>query len=310
VPFQNQLESSDNTTNNFHHFSPRGGINIDLGSGKSLYGSVGGSFRAPAIVELACADPTASCPLPFALGDDPPLDPVRATTYEVGGKLLHGNVLLDGSLFRTDVRDEIFFIESPGSLVSGYFTNLDKTRREGVELSVTSSLLNDQLSWYVNYAYTRATFQSDAQIFSTRSSSEFAGSPLFGPNSVSPGDRMPLVPANQVKGGLSARLPHGFRTGLDARWIGSQYLRGDEGNEEQQLDPYFVLGARAGYSYRAWDFSVVVTNALNNHDPIFGTFNANARTGELERFLTPLNARTFSFIVRRSFGNRGSDNDD
>ena len=33
------------------------------------------------------------------------------------------------------------------------------------------------------------------------------------------------------------------------------------------------------------------------------------RTGELERFLTPLNARTFSFIVRRSFGNRGADDD-
>jgi iron complex outermembrane receptor protein len=309
VPFQNQLESSDNTTSNFHHFSPRGGINVDLGSGTSLYGSVGGSFRAPAIVELACADPTASCPLPFALGDDPPLKPVRATTYEVGGKLLHGNVLLDGSLFRTDVRDEIFFIEAPGSLVSGYFTNLDRTRREGVELSVTSSLLSDRLSWYVNYAYTRATFQSDAQIFSTRSSSDFEGSPLFGPNNVTPGDRMPLVPSNQVKGGLSARLPHGFRVGLDTRWIGSQYLRGDEGNEEQQLDPYFVLGARAGYAYRAWDFSAVVTNALNNHDPIFGTFNANAQTGELERFLTPLNARTFSFIVRRSFGNRGADDD-
>ena len=310
VPFQNQLESSDNTTNSFHHFSPRGGVSVDLGSGKSLYGSVGGSFRAPAIVELACADPTASCPLPFALGDDPPLNPVRATTYEVGGKLLHGNMLFDGSLFRTDVRDEIFFIESPGSLVSGYFTNLDRTRREGVELSVTSSVFGDRMTWYVNYAYTRATFQSNAQIFSTRSSPEFEGSPLFGPNSVTPGDRMPLVPSNQVKGGLSARLPRGFRAGLDARWIGSQYLRGDEGNEERQLDPYFVLGARAGYTYKAWDFSAVVTNVLNNHDPVFGTFNSNAQTGELERFLTPLNARTFSFILRRSFGNRGADDDD
>jgi len=309
VPFQNQLDNSDNTTNNFHHFSPRGGISVELGTGKSLYGSVGSSFRAPAIVELACADPTASCPLPFALGDDPPLDPVRATTYEIGGKLLRGNVLLDGSLFRTDVRNEIFFIESPGSLVSGFFTNLDRTRREGAELSVTSSLLDDRLSWYVNYAYTRATFQSNARIFSTRSSADFAGSPLFGPNDVTPGDRMPLVPSNQLKGGFSARLPRGFRLGFDARWIGSQYLRGDEGNEEKQLDPYFVLGGRAGYSFKAWDFSTVVTNVLNNHDPIFGTFNANARTGDLERFLTPLNARTITFIVRRSFGNRGSDDD-
>ena len=309
VPFQNQLDASDNTTNSFRHFSPRGGISVDVGNGASLYGSVGGSFRAPAIVELACADPTASCPLPFALGDDPPLEPVRATTYEVGGKILRGNVLIDGSVYRTDVRDEIFFIQSPGSLVSGYFTNLDKTRREGVELSATSSLWDNRLSWYANYAFTKATFQSPAEIFSTRSNDDFEDSPLFGPNTVTPGDRMPLVPENQVKGGFAARLPKGFRVGVDARWAGSQYLRGDEGNEEKQLDPYFVLGARAGYSYRNWDFSTVVTNVLDNHDPVFGTFNANESTGQLERFLTPLTARTFTFIIRRSFGNRGSDDD-
>ena len=309
VPFQNQLNASDNTTNRFQHVSPRGGVSVDVGNGGSLYGSVGGSFRAPAIVELACADPTASCPLPFALGDDPPLKPVRATTYEVGGKLLRGNILLDGSLYRTDVRDEIFFIQSPGSLVSGYFTNLDRTSREGVELSVMGSAFESRVSWYANYAFTKATFESNAQIFSTRSNEDYAESPLFGPNEVTPGNRMPLVPENQIKGGFSARLPKGFRVGVDSRWVGSQFLRGDEGNEERQLDPYFVLGTRAGYSYRAWDFSAVVTNVLDNHDPVFGTFNANAGTGQLERFLTPLTARTVTFIVRRSFGDRGSDDD-
>ena len=310
VPFQNQLDASDNTTNAFHHFSPRGGVSVNVGGGASLYGSIGGSFRAPAIVELACADPTASCPLPFALGDDPPLKPVRATTYEVGGKLLRGNVLLDASVYLTNVRDEIFFIESPGSLVSGFFTNLDKTRREGVELSLMSSFWQDRISWYANYAYTKATFRSNAQIFSTRSDSNFADNPLFGPNTVTPGDVMPLVPANQVKGGFSARLPKGFRVGLDGRWIGSQYLRGDEGNEQSQLDPYFLLGARAGYSYKNWDFSGVVTNLFNNHDAMFGTYNANAGTGQLERFLTPLNARSFVFKIARTFGPRRQDSDD
>jgi outer membrane receptor protein involved in Fe transport len=310
IPFQNQLDVQDNTTNSFRHFSPRGGVSVDVGGGRSLYGSVGGSFRAPAIVELACADPTASCPLPFALGDDPPLKPVRATTYELGGKWLRGNVLLDASVYRTDVRDEIFFIESPGSLVSGFFTNLDKTRRTGAELSVTGALGDDRISWYANYAYTHATFQSDAQIFSTRSDEDFASSPLFGPNNVTPGKVMPLVPANQVKGGFSARLAKGFRLGLDARWIGSQYLRGDEGNEERQLDPYFLVGVRAGYAWRNWNFSGVVSNVLNNHDPMFGTFNANAGTGQLERFLTPLNARSFVFKIARTFGPRGQDSDD
>lgn len=310
VPFQNQIDSHDNTTSTFHHFSPRGGINVDLGGGKSLYGSVGGSFRAPAIVELACADPTASCPLPFALGDDPPLRPVRATTYEVGGKWLRGNVLLDVSAYRTDVRDEIFFIESPGSLVSGFFTNLDRTRRAGVELSLTGSLAANVVTWYANYAYTHATFQSDAEIFSTRSNADLADSPLFGPNDVTPGKVLPLVPAHQAKGGFSVHLSKQFHAGLDARWIGSQYLRGDEGNEERELAPYFVAGLRAGYSYRNWTFSGVVSNLFDNHDPIFGTFNVNAGTGQLERFLTPLNARSVVFKIARTFGPRGQDSDD
>ena len=87
-------------------------------------------------------------------------------------------------------------------------------------------------------------------------------------------------------------------------------MRGDEGNEEVQLDPYFLVGARAAYGYRGWTLSGVVTNVFNNHSPVFGTFNQNARTGELERFLTPLNARSFVLKISRTFGPSGSDSDD
>jgi iron complex outermembrane recepter protein len=310
IPFRNQIDAGDNTTNNFNHFSPRGGVSVKVGAGSSVYGSVGGSFRAPAIVELGCADPEATCPLPFALGDDPPLAPVRATTYEVGWRLLRGSVLLNASAYRTDVRDEIFFISSPQSLVSGYFTNLDRTRREGVELSLLGSLFGDRVSWYTNYAYTRATFQSPAEIFSIRSSDDFAGSPLAGANNVRPGDELPLIPANQVKGGFSATLPKGFQAGLDARYIGAQWLRGDEANETRALDGYVVFGARAGYTYGNWSISAIASNLFDNHDPVFGTFNENQQNGELERFLTPLNARNFSVVIRRGFGSRGGDVDD
>ena len=53
-----------------------------------------------------------------------------------------------------------------------------------------------------------------------------------------------------------------------------------------------------------------LTNVLDNHDPMFGTFNANEGTGQLERFLTPLNARTVVFKISRTFGARGQDSDD
>jgi hypothetical protein len=45
-----------------------------------------------------------------------------------------------------------------------------------------------------------------------------------------------------------------------------------------------------------------VTNVFDNHAAVFGTFNENRQTGALERFLTPMNARSFKLVLRRSFG--------
>jgi iron complex outermembrane recepter protein len=310
IPFRNLLDPTGDTTSSFKRLSPRGGVSVDVGGGVSLYTSVGQSFRAPAILELGCADPEATCPLPFALGEDPPLKPVKATTYEVGGHWVRGPVVVNGSVYLTDVRDEIFFIAAPQALFSGYFTNLSHTRRAGVELSIQGVALAERLTWYANYAYTRATFRTGAEIFSIRSDSEFADSPLAGPNTVRPGDRLPLVPDHQVKAGALARLASGIQLGLDGRFIGRQWLRGDEANETTPLESYFVTNARLGFSRGGWEVSGIVTNLFDSKRATFGTFNENRQTGEFERFLTPMTARAFKLIVRREIGRGAEDEGD
>jgi iron complex outermembrane recepter protein len=301
IPFRDQLDPAADTTSNFSRLSPRGGVSLEVGPGASIYASVGQSFRAPAVLELACADETAACPLPFALGDDPPLHPVVATTFEVGGQVVRGPAILTASVYRTNVRDDIFFIQSRNAVFEGFFDNIGDTRREGVELGV-QVIPTERLSLYANYAFTRATFRNPAQIFSIRADSSFAGSPLAGPNAVNTGDRLPLVPDHQVKIGGLLSLPAGVQFGLDARYIGAQWLRGDEANETRPLSGYFVTNARIGYSREKWEVSAVVQNLFDSHRPIFGTFNQNRRTGTLERFLTPLNARALKVVVRRGFG--------
>lgn len=301
IPFEDQLDPAADTTNSFSRLSPRGGLSLDVGPGASVYGSVGQSFRAPAILELACADETAACPLPFALGDDPPLDPVVATTFEVGAQLVRGPAIVNASLYRTNVRDDISFIQSENAVFEGFFANIGNTRREGAELGI-QLIPSERLSLYANYAFTRATFRSPADIFSIRANADFAGSPLAGGNIVSPGDRLPLVPEHQVKAGGLLTLPIGLQFGVDTRYIGKQWLRGDEANETQPLGGYFVANGRVGYSWSDWEISGVATNIFDSHRPIFGTFNENRQTGELERFLTPLNAVSFKLIVRRAFG--------
>jgi len=214
---------------------------------------------------------------------------------------------VSGSLYASDVRDEIFFVASETALLSGFFTNVDRTRREGAELAAQLNL-GDRFFGYLNYAYTRAKFGTAVELFSIRSDSAFVASPLFGPNDVRSGDRLPLVPAHQVKAGALVRVPGGFEAGVDGRFIGGQWLRGDEANETRPLRAYFVADARVGYSAGGWEIAGIVTNLFDSKRAVFGTFNENRRTGELERFFTPLSARGLKLIVRREFGARSADN--
>lgn len=301
VPFHDQQDPAGDTVSTFRHLNPRGGITIDLGRGASIYASLGHSFRAPAILELACADPDATCPLPFALGEDPPLRPVRVTTLEVGGRWTRGPVLLTASAYRSAVRDEIFFVAAPNALLAGYFTNIARTRRTGAELSAQVAL-GEPLVGYANYAYTRATFESVAEIFTVRADSAFAASPLAGSNDVTPGDQIPLVPVHQVKAGVLLRAGGRLTLGAGVRLTGRQWLRGDEANETRPLDAYAVTDARVGYDGERWEIGAIVTNVFDTRAAVFGTFNENRQTGALERFLTPLGARAWKVVVRRSLG--------
>jgi iron complex outermembrane receptor protein len=304
IPFNNRLDPTADTVNNYTRVNPKGGVSVDLGRGFSAYASVGQNFRAPALIELACADPERPCVLPFALGDDPPLEPIIATTYEIGGTWAAGPALVTASAFRTDVKNDVFLFpnenEITGSTIEGYFDNLEKTRRDGVEVG-TSVGIRGGHTVYANYAWTRATFQSEAEIFSIR---EEAG----GENEVEPGDRLPLVPDHQVKFGASVQLPARIQLGVDARYVGEQWLRGDEANETEPLDGWFAADARVTWSAGPWELTGLVTNLSDERYANFGTFNINQGNPAgptLERFITPGQARAFRLVIRRSFGARG-----
>ena len=302
VPFSNLLDPTADTTSSYSRLSPKGGVSVNVGGGASVYASAGGSFRAPAVIELACADPEEPCPLPFALGDDPPLDPVTATTIEAGLRYLGARIGIDASLYRTWVKNEIFLFpyeeaagEPQGSTIDGFFANLGDTRREGFELGGRYFFTQGH-SLYANYAYTRATFQVDGvEIFSIR---EEAG----GENEVERGDRFPLVPDHQFSAGALFDLPSGVSFGAEGRYVGQQYFRGDEANEEEPLDGYFVADVRLGWEFGPWEVAGIVTNVFDSDHATFGTFNINQSTDQLERFLSPAQPRQFKLILQRSFG--------
>ena len=301
VPFRNRLDAARDTTSSYSRLSPRGAASVALGGGLSLQASAGRSFRAPAVIELACADPEEPCPLPFALGDDPPLAPVVATTVEGGLRWARGAARLEATAYRTDVRDDIFLLpyeeegEPEGSTIDGYFANLARTRREGVELSGRVALPGGHAA-HATWATTRATFRSPAELFSVR---EAAGEE----NDVEPGDRLPLVPERTASVGATLRLPAGLDAGLEARHTGGRWLRGDEANDTAPLPAVWLADANAGWATGPWELRLVVRDVFDRRYAAFGTFNINqAAGGTLERFLTPGMPRTIELSLRRRFG--------
>ncbi|MBI3248514.1 MAG: TonB-dependent receptor [Deltaproteobacteria bacterium] len=277
-------EEDERTTNasgshRFERFNPAIGATYSLLSNLSLYANYSESYRAPTAIELTCANPEAPCPIPTAIVDDPPLDPVKGKTWETGMRWspspqLHTTL----AFFRTDLEDDILFRNDPQSRVLGFFQNVKATRRQGLELLLKGAFGQGQ--WFLNYTLTDATFEDDVELFTFANEDRVA--------LVQKGDTLPLVAAHRVNGGLEFSLTPSWRVRFDGVYVGSQYLRGDEANERHRLDPYFVANAQTTYRFRNAELFLRLENVFDAEYETYGAFFENTidKTG-VERFLGP-----------------------
>ena len=185
---------------------------------------------------------------------------------------------VDVSLYRTDVSNDIFSV-SPTGTTGVFFQNIGQTRRQGVEVSLQGRLTR-KVDVYLNYAYTSATFQDSTEL----------ATPLPpGVESVPAGSSFPLVPQHRINVGVAYRPWPWLTLGLAARYVSSQFLRGDEANTQPKLPSYSVLDANVIGRWRGFEGFVRINNVLNNTYETFGTFAPNARQPgtPVERFLSP-----------------------
>src|SRR5574337_402416 len=268
----------------YSRVTPRVGLNYNLSDHYGIYFSYSQGFRAPAFLELTCANPDSPC-IGLQAGVAPDtgffkLSPVRANNYEVGFRA-RPMPWLEGSLalYRTDIRDDIFSVSDPTALTV-FFQNVGNTRREGIEVGLRG-LYHEWLEGYVNYAYTRATFRDDVELASPRT----PGST----QQVQDGNSLPLTPNHRVNAGLRYHLYKWLTISLNLAYVGDQFFRGDEANTQPKLDDYIVLNARLDLHWRRFAGFVKINNLGNTKYETFGTFAPNAKLPGLpiEPFLTP-----------------------
>jgi outer membrane receptor protein involved in Fe transport len=283
----------------FDRFNPSIGLTFNPVSLVNAYASYSEASRAPTSVELGCADPTIPCRLPNALQGDPPLKQVIARTLELG---LRGGLETafswNASWFRADNRDDILFVSSPQTGF-GYFKNFGKTRRQGVQLDVSTRLRVLNLGG--GYTWLDGTFQSPEEVTGSGNSTNLAA--LRGESGqesvidIRPGNRLPLTPRHLLKAYADLSLTRKLTVDLSLFAASRSFARGNENNVHQADGTYYLgPGTSPGYAVvnagarYQWSPKIEVFVQLNNM--LNRTYYSGAQLGPVG--ITP----TGTFIAR------------
>ncbi|HLK81764.1 MAG TPA: TonB-dependent receptor [Xanthobacteraceae bacterium] len=90
---------------------------------------------------------------------------------------------------------------------------------------------------------------------------------------VTPGDRIPNIPAHCFKAGVGYAVTDAWKLGIDANAVGSQFATGDQANQNPKVPPYAVVNLHGSYQVnKNVEAFAIVQNLLNQHSYTTGTF--------------------------------------
>jgi outer membrane receptor protein involved in Fe transport len=235
----------------FERFNPSIGVTWSPVAAVNAYASYAQGSRAPTSIELGCADPNNPCSLPNALASDPPLNQVVTGTWEAGlrGKA-ERRLTWNIGAFRAENRNDILFVASQQT-GSGYFKNFGRTRRQGFEADVKSTI--GRINAGLDYTFLEATYQSTETVDGNANNTSdlaMSGEPgIGGVITIHPGNRIPLVPKQTAKLFADWRATSKLMVDLSVVAASSSYARGNENNAYQADGKYYLgPGVSPGYA--------------------------------------------------------------
>lgn len=299
----------------YKKLNPAVGVTHKLANGFRMFGNVSQSTRVPTVIELGCADPLQPCALPTGLQADPFLEQVVSRTAEAGVSYRGANnSAYTASIYQSINKNDILFLRA-GATQLGYFSNFDRTRHQGVDLSGRRDIGN--LALRLNYSYLKATYEATGNLF--------AGERTI---AVTPGMRIAGLPKHTLKLGMDWKLTPQWSLGGDIVAVSSLVTQGNEDGLLEDPEPgapletgnakingYALLHLRASYKpTRQLEFFVRLNNALNREYETYGVLAENFfPDGELvqphvattapenTRFVAPGASRSVFLGVRYSF---------
>ncbi len=272
ITLDDQLGGALSSDNRFQRFNPVVGATFKLLPNTTVYGGYSEANRAPTPLELGCSDPSRPCLIDNFLVSDPPLKQVVSHTVEAGlrGNFapgpVNGQVRWNLGVFRTENTDDIINVAVSSTLGQGYFLNAAKTQRQGVEAGIAYN--SNPWNVYANYTFVDATFQTSMTLPSPNNPAS-QGNPIF----VTPGDHIPSIPQHRFKAGIEYAVTDAWKIGIDVNAVGSQFVVGDQANQNPKVPPYAVVNLHGSYQVtKNVEIFAMVQNLFNQHYYTTGTF--------------------------------------
>jgi iron complex outermembrane recepter protein len=272
IALTDELGNDASLTGNhtYTHFNPMIGATYKLTPNLTFYGDFAEANRAPTPLELECSDPVRPCLIDNSLVGDPNLKQVVTYTFEAG---LRGQFNVAQGLMNWTVggyhalnTNDIINVASP-IIGHEFFQNAGNTLREGIEANLNYK--QDRWNIYANYTYVDATFQNALTLQSPFNPFADANGNIF----VVPGDHLTGIPSFRFKLGAEYQVTKPWKVGADLNIVGSQWLVGDESNQNAKVPPYWVVNLHS--SYKITDNVEVfgqVRNLFDQHYYTYGTF--------------------------------------
>jgi len=276
----------------FSRFNPSLGLNFNPVPDFTSYVSYNEGMRAPTAMELTCADPTAPCKLPNAFVADPPLKKVVAKTIEIGARGHQRDTRWSVAFYRTDLIDDIQFVSSGSAINAGFFQNVGKTRRQGLELTAATKW--GPLGVTVGYAYIDATFVGGFKEHSPANST----ADLNGDIDVAAGHRIPGIPQHTLRMRLDYMTSEALTFGANLVANSAVHARGDENNRDVHgtVPGYGLVNVDGVWRFaKQWELYARIDNVFDREAANFGILGQNVFANPARAF-DPANAVAEPFL--------------
>jgi iron complex outermembrane receptor protein len=167
------------------------------------------------------------------------LEKEKGTSVEAGTEFYPLNNLKIGlTLFRIDMEDEIRYT---GVFPNGHQENLDKTRHDGAEFSL-SYLWEKRARIFGNFTYHMATFEEGAN----------------------KKKELPLVPNRMANAGVEIFLPYNLTLRPEMRYVSEAFLNTDDDNSTDKLDAYTLYNLYLFYKPSVGKINITAFFGIDN----------------------------------------------